>query len=98
MQVSVVHSPNIPIIGVGESTTPAVPRFLHQTLGLDRAEFLRQVHPSWKLGNRFLGAIRKFANFNYPFDFGVCNVDASLRKVHAYYCLEKMSDASLFSA
>ncbi len=98
MKVIVVRSPNIPIIGVGESTTPAVPRFLHQTLGFDRAEFWKQVRPSWKLGNRFLWGDPRDAHFNYPFDFGVCNADASLRKVHGYYCLEQMADASLYSA
>jgi len=52
LSVVVIHSPEIPVIGVGESTTRAVPLFLHKDLRLDREKFFRHVRPSWKLGLR----------------------------------------------
>ena len=52
IKLTVVHSPDIPIIGVGESTTGRVPLHLHESLGIGRDEFHRQVRPSWKLGLR----------------------------------------------
>ena len=41
LTVRVVYDPNTPVIGVGESTTTYVPTFLHEILGLDRAQFFR---------------------------------------------------------
>ena len=46
MEVSLVRSTKVPIIGVGESTTPFVPRHLHDYLGIDRRAFFEQVAPS----------------------------------------------------
>ena len=36
VKLTVVHSPDIPVIGVGESTTPAIPLHIHEILGIDR--------------------------------------------------------------
>ena len=67
LQVSVVRSANVPVIGVGESTTPFVPRHLHRHLNLDRKAFFEEVRPSWKLGVRFEWG-PEGSSFNYPFD------------------------------
>ena len=50
--ITVVHSSGIPVIGVGESTTKALPKFLHNNLGLDRKAFYSAVRPIWKVGQR----------------------------------------------
>lgn len=70
LQVTVVESRKIPIIGVGEATTPLLPAFLHGTLGLDMAEFHRIVRPTWKLGIQFLWGQPAPHYFNYPFTAG----------------------------
>ncbi|MFO0627128.1 MAG: tryptophan halogenase family protein [Polyangiales bacterium] len=67
MHVTLIESSTIPIIGVGEATTPAMLPFLHQQLGLDLEAFHRAVRPTWKLGIRFdWGAPAPYA-FCYPF-------------------------------
>ena len=52
--VTLIESPNIPTVGVGEATVPGMPRALNQ-LGIDEAEFLRRTNASFKLGVRFSG-------------------------------------------
>ena len=54
LAITIIRSKEIGIIGVGEGTTPGVPRHLHGYLNLDPGEFYRQANPTWKLGIRFL--------------------------------------------
>lgn len=98
LQLNVIHAPDIPVIGVGESTTPAVPRFLHEELGLDRDEFFRQVRPSWKLGLRLEWGDPADTHFNYAFDMSLGDYPEGLNKSSAFCMLDDMADGSLFSA
>jgi tryptophan halogenase len=66
--VTVIESPNIPIIGVGEATTPILHDYLFDVLELDREEFFREVEPTWKLGIKFFWGKPGDYTFNYPFD------------------------------
>jgi tryptophan halogenase len=66
IDVTVVESKQIPIIGVGEATTTLMPPFLHTQLGLDMTELFRDVGPTFKLGIRFEWG-RGDGHFNYPF-------------------------------
>lgn len=66
LSVRVLRSPSIGIIGVGEGSTPDLPRHLHSYLGIDPGEFLREVRPAWKLGIRFEWGDR-LDHFNYAF-------------------------------
>ncbi len=98
LQVKVVFSSKIPVIGVGESTTAYLPTFLHNTLQLDQKRFFDQVRPSWKLGIRFLWGHPDDSHFNYTFD-GILNLRPNpLRKRTSYYCLDDGRDYSHFSA
>src|SRR5204863_9293497 len=54
LQVSVVRSKEMGVIGVGEATTFAFPNYLHGRLRIEPGEFHRQAQPTWKLGIRFL--------------------------------------------
>ena len=66
LAVTLIESSAVPVIGVGEATTPLMPQFLHVDLGLDVHELFRQVAPTFKLGIRFeWGA--PGGVFNYPF-------------------------------
>lgn len=60
LEVTVIRSKEIGIIGVGEGTTVAIPKHLHGYLGLDQGEFYRKAEPTWKLGIRFIWGKRPF--------------------------------------
>ena len=98
VQVEVVHSPDIPVIGVGESTTVAIPRFLHDELQIDRQEFFRAVEPSWKLGLRLEFGVPEITHFNYPFDLQIQRLVPGSRTTVGYSMLADPVDASLFGA
>ena len=68
VDVTMVYSSKIPVVGVGESTTDIFPRFLHNQLRLDRKQFFTEVKPSWKFGVRFLWGQPHIPHFNYGFD------------------------------
>lgn len=53
VQVTVVESPDIPIIGVGEGTWPTM-RTTLQTIGIDEAEFIRHCDATFKQGAEFV--------------------------------------------
>lgn len=67
LSVTLLESSDVPIIGVGEATTPLMPQFLHVDLGLDVHELFREVRPTFKLGIRFLWGAEGDGDFNYPF-------------------------------
>ena len=54
IQVLVIRSKAMGVIGVGEATTFAFPNYLHGRLGIEPGEFHRRAQPTWKLGIRFL--------------------------------------------
>ena len=64
VEVTLLASSAVPVIGVGEATTPLLPQFLHADLGLDVHRLWREVRPTFKLGIRFAWGE---ADFNYPF-------------------------------
>ena len=52
IQVVLVESPNVPIIGVGEGTWPTMRNTLIQ-LGISETEFFRECEASFKQGAKF---------------------------------------------
>jgi tryptophan 7-halogenase len=84
LRITVVRSKEIGVIGVGESTTGAIPRILHGYLDLDPGEFHRRVLPSWKLGIRFLWGPRK--SFDYTFGHQVDWKWKELKRPNGFYC------------
>ncbi len=65
--VTLLESSSIPVIGVGEATTPDFVEFLHRTLGVDELALHREVLPTWKLGIRFAWGDPSRAHFHHPF-------------------------------
>ena len=67
LQVTMVDSSKIPIIEVGEATTPPIIEFLHRYLGFGYQEFYEKVQPTWKLGIKFLWGLPGDYHFDFPF-------------------------------
>lgn len=68
IKVTVVESPHIPIIGVGEATTLPIVNFLHKHLQIDPKRFYKEVQPTWKLGIKYEWGFPGDYSFNYPFE------------------------------
>lgn len=64
--VTLVESPDVPVIGVGEATTPLMPQFLHADLGLAPRDLFAAVEPTLKLGIHFAWGV-PHGVFDYPF-------------------------------
>ncbi|MBL3617204.1 MAG: tryptophan 7-halogenase, partial [gamma proteobacterium endosymbiont of Lamellibrachia anaximandri] len=54
VKVTLIESPNIPTIGVGEGTVTGFPRMLQQ-LGIKESEFLRNSDATFKCAGKFVG-------------------------------------------
>jgi len=84
VRVTVLRSPEIGVIGVGEGTTPGVPLHLFGYLEVDIADFYRLAHPTWKLGLKFLWGPRPY--FNYTFTPQCDWKWERLSRANGYYC------------
>lgn len=67
-RVTVVESPEIGIIGVGEGSTPQL-KFLFDHLGIEEAEWMAACDATYKLGIRFTGWSERpgFESYFHPF-------------------------------
>ncbi len=71
-QVTVIESPDIGVIGVGEGTFPTI-RTTLQTLGIDEATFMRETTATYKQGIKFVDwehapIAGQHNHFLHPFD------------------------------
>jgi len=82
IDVVLVESEEIGIIGVGEATIPALSKFNH-LMGIDEAEFVRQTQGSFKLGIQFTdwGKIGD----SYIHGFGSLGRDFGLMPFHQFW-------------
>jgi tryptophan halogenase len=76
IEVTLVESSSIPIIGVGEATTPLIMNFLHKTLGYSTQEFFQKTKPTLKLGVKF--EFGKKGNYYYNNPFGKMHLNESM--------------------
>lgn len=54
VQITLVESPDVPTIGVGEGTWPTMRRTL-ESIGVDESDFIRQCQATFKQGTKFVG-------------------------------------------
>ena len=66
VNITLVESDEIGIIGVGEATIPAI-HYFNNTLGIDQAEFMRACRATFKLGIEFVGWGSEDARYVHPF-------------------------------
>ena len=96
LSVTIIHSKDIPIIGVGEGTTFSVPIFLHGYLGIDPGAFHRVVKPTYKLGIRFLWGPTD--HFHYSFTNQLDSRLAELSKPNGFFCQDEFLYGDLTGA
>jgi tryptophan halogenase len=97
LDVTVVRSSHMGVIGVGEATTFAFPNYLHGRLKIDPGEFHRNAQPTWKLGIRFLNWSPR-GHFDYTFRPQVTSRWENLPRPNGYYCYEDFEYADVFPA
>lgn len=83
LNVRVVRSPDIGVIGVGEGTTPAFPQHFFDYLKLKPQSFYELAEPTWKLGIRFLWGPRE--HYHYTFSYEFQNRLADLPRNNGYF-------------
>ena len=69
LQVRVLRSPDIGIIGVGEGTTAVFPRHFFEYLKLKPGELYAMAEPTWKLGIKFVWGPRPYFYYSFSFEF-----------------------------
>ncbi|MEZ4449166.1 MAG: tryptophan halogenase family protein [Nannocystaceae bacterium] len=74
LEITLLESKAIPIIGVGEATDPHIVPFLHRTCMLDPHDFYARVRPTWKQGIRFEWGSPGGGHFHAPFDWDSNNI------------------------
>jgi tryptophan halogenase len=96
LDVTVVRSKEIGIIGVGEGSTVSLTKFLHEYIAVDNADFYATARPTWKLGLKFIWGPRPY--FNYTFGPGLETRFEDMPKATGYYCDESVEYTDLISA
>ncbi len=96
LQVRLVCSRALGIIGVGEGSIVDLPNHLHGHLKLDPADFHREVQPSYKLGVHFLWGPRE--EFFYSFSSPVSAILQGMSRPAGMACFEEFSDLDASTA
>lgn len=96
LNVRIVRSPDIGVIGVGEGTTPNFPKHLFDYLGISRKQFYALAQPTWKIGIRFLWGPRE--QFDYTFSQQLDSHWSDLQRPNGFYCDDDFSCADVPSA
>ena len=92
LDVTVVYSSEIGVIGVGEGTTAVFPAHLFDTLGIPKDEFHAEAQPTWKQGIRLLWGPRE--EFFYDFEFQYDQRFEGLPKASGFYAAADCRDLS----
>lgn len=93
--VTLLESPNVPIIGVGEGTWPSM-RSTLQKLGLSEIEFLRECDASFKQGTEFVNWSNHDAPARYIHPFSLPSEFASLNLANYWLDQRQHSDFADF--
>lgn len=79
VSVTLIESPSVPTLGVGEGTWPSMRNTLN-TIGLPEAQFLSECYASFKQGSQFVGWRDSQDSYYHPFmepkGYTECNIAA----------------------
>ena len=70
--ISLIESPNIATVGVGESTIQGIRNWV-KYIGIDEKDFIKETEGSYKLSIKFTDFYKKGESFHYP--FGTPDID-----------------------
>ncbi len=91
MRVTLIESPNVPTVGVGEATVPSMTSWLKQ-LGIDEDEFFLRCNASFKLGVRFVNWDKdpdgRPCDYIHPFQ----GVTSEMRDISTGYYFHKFAN------
>jgi len=93
LEVALVESENIPLLGVGEGTWPSMRQTL-QSIGIDESEFLTECDASFKQGSQFVDWAMPNHSYYHPFSLPKAYSSVSL----APYCQPNLPFANQVSA
>jgi tryptophan halogenase len=96
LDVALVRSSDIGVIGVGEGTTAVFPSHFFEVLKVSKEDFYRETQPTWKQGIRFEWGPRE--HFNYTFDFQYDAQRQGMSQANGFYADEDCRDLDLPSA
>jgi tryptophan halogenase len=96
LKITVLRSPDIGVIGVGEGTTAVFPRHFFEQLKLKPQQFYTEAQPTWKLGIKFLWGPRR--EFYYTFAYEYQNRFAELSRNNGFYFNHDVPYAGIISA
>ena len=89
LDITLVESEAIGIVGVGEATLPHIRRF-NETIGVDEAEFMAATSATFKLGIEFVDWGRKGDSYIHPFgDFGLPNDGVAFHQYWRKFAMEE---------
>jgi tryptophan halogenase len=91
LNVLVIRSPEIGIIGVGEGSTPPFTQFIHEFLGISVPQFVRATQPGLKTGTCFLWGPRP--KFFFPLGIHIAVKPNGLPRPIGYYLDHGDADA-----
>lgn len=97
LPVLLIRSRDIGVIGVGEGSTVALTRFLHQYLRINLKAFHEIAQPTFKLGLKFIWGPRP----HFFYGFGpeqMSHRPAALSRAIGYYCDDTIDDADPITA
>jgi tryptophan halogenase len=83
LEVQVVRSKDIAVIGVGEATTAAFPRHFFEYLKIKPQSFYAEANPTWKMGIRFVWGPKH--DFFYTFSFEFEKREPELSRNNGFY-------------
>lgn len=99
IEVVIVRSSKIGIIGVGEGTIATIGRFLHDFLGIDPLRFHQAVLPSIKLGIRFDWGAETPYHYSFAPQFSAGNpIQAEFPRPVGDFCESEATFANLASS
>ena len=96
IDVRVVRSSDLGVIGVGEGTTASMPPFLFGYLGMSPAIFYARAEPTWKLGIHFLWGPRD--HFDFTFSNQIDAQFTNLPRSNGFYAHEEFRWTDLNAA
>jgi len=67
-EITLIESPNAPVVGVGESTLSSIKNWT-ELLGINEKDFMKETDASYKLSIKFTDFYKKGESFHYPFGY-----------------------------